>query len=771
MLVYNSADIVDRGGEIVSNKKRGDSHRIAAQVIPEIGQFRQLIHMSPDMIAIHSRGVIAYMNPAGIRMLGYKKAVDVIGRPISQFLHPDDRPIVSDMLKDLYSGEERRQGFRFRFMRPDGTSIYLEISSAPISRADPESRQVLARDITEKVKAEETLRASEELFRLFVQGVKGYAMYTTDRQGIITSWNLGAQRLKGYRKSEILGKHFSIFFLPEAIADGRPQVLLRKAEKEGQVEAEGWRVRKDGSCFWAGTLLTAMRDSNGRLKGFSKITRDLTDEKSATDRLIKEVQQLQGVFDRSNAVMFLKDTSGKYIRVNGQFERSFGMKAAAILGKTDREVFPPDQAREFEENDKKVIESRVPLVFEETARYGDGIHTGLVVKYPLTDERRAIYATGGVVTDITHLKKNEELLRSINRKLEAVLNAVPLAILTVDSKGRIISWNRGAEQMFGWTKEEATGKVFPAVPPSGLRGYLDAIGRGFKGESLAGHIRERRKKDGMTINASIAYAPVMDCDGRIESVIVVIDDVTERTRAEKELEQSHEKLRNMSRRLESIREQEKKKIALEIHDELGQMLTALKMDLSVMHEGLLNEEHASRSEMTRQLVSAVRLIDSAIDTVRRIAADLRPGILDHLGLEAAVSDLAKSFEKRAGIACRLKMRLGDTKLGQEESIALYRIVQESLTNVARHSKATIVSIRADRKDGVLSVEIFDNGKGITNSQVSSHASLGIFGMRERAEAIGASFSVGSGKGGGTVVRIRLPIKGTWSSITPLTKRN
>ncbi len=747
----------------MANNKREGTNREGGPASPEIEKFRQLIHMSPDMIAIHSRGIIKYMNPSGIRMLGYKRALDVIGRPISQFLHPDDRPMVAKMLKNLYSKNKKREGYRFRFMRPDSSAIYLEISSAPISRSDPDTRQVLARDITEKVKAEETLRASEELFRLFVQGVEGYAMYTMDRLGNITTWNLGAQRLKGYRKGEIIGKNFSVFFLPEEVSADRPRHLLRKAEKEGQVEEEGWRVRKDGSCFWAGTLLTAMRDSSGRLKGFSKITRDLTDEKSATDHLIKEVQQLQAVFDRSHAVMFMKDLSGKYIRVNGQFERSFGMKAGEILGKTDREIFPPDQANEFGQHDRKVIESRLPLVFEETARYRDGIHTGLVVKYPLTDERRAIYATGGIVTDITHLKQNEELLRTTNRKLEAVLNAVPLAIITVDSGGRIISWNRGAEEMFGWTKTEAVGKVFPAVPRSGLRDFLGTISRGFKGESFVGH-RERLKKDGTTIDASIAYAPVMDSDGRIESVIIVIDDVSERMRAERELNKSHEKLRNMSRRLESIREQEKKRIALEIHDELGQMLTALKMDLSVMQEGVFTDKKTNRSEMTRQLVSSVKLIDNAIDTVRKIAADLRPGILDHLGLEAAVSDLGKSFEKRAGINCNVEMKLGGMKLSPEESIALYRIVQESLTNVARHSKATLVSIKAAREKSVLLMEISDNGKGISSTQVSSHSSLGIFGMRERAEALGGSFSVGSGEGGGTVVRVRLPLGRTGDAL-------
>ncbi len=756
---------MEQRGTIVTNERKlgegksKEGHGLRSE------QFRRLVELSPDLIAIHSDGILTYMNPAGIRMAGCRSYSEVVGHSIAEFVHPDDRQFVADLLKDLYGSKRRRRSVRFRFVRKDGTFIHLEISSVPLSRFEGHSRLVVARDVTEVVRAEETLKASEEHLRLFVEGVKEYAMYTMDTDGNVTSWNRGAERLKGYGRKEIIGKNFSIFFPPEAAASGKPYKLIKEAAEKGQASDEGWHVKKDGTYFWASTLLTAMRDARGTLKGFSKITRDLTEEKAATDRLVNEVRQLQALFGRSHAVMFLKDVSGRYIRVNEQFEHSFGVTAKDVLGKTDRDMFPPDQADEFRKHDREVIESGVPLVFEESARYEDGTHVSLVVKYPLMDEKRGIYAIGGVVTDITHLKSNEELLRTTNRKLEAVLNAAPLAILTVDRQGKVLTWNGGAEQMFGWTKEEVLGRVFPAVPPGDLEDYLDGIARGFKGESCAGYVRERMKKDGTVVEANIARAPVTVAEGQIESIIIVIDDVTDRRRTARELEESHMKLRLMSRGLEAAREQDRKRISLEIHDELGQMLTALKMDLSLLLEGAFSGRPLRTADIGNQLTSSLNLVDNAIDTVRKIAADLRPGILDHLGLEAAIMDLGRNFEKRSGITCKLDLALNDLDFGQDESIALYRIVQEALTNVARHSGAGIVNITAVSRNGTLAIDIKDNGKGISADDIYGLSSFGIFGMRERASGIGATLTVSRRESGGTLVSLKMPVTIADSSVS------
>ncbi len=595
------------------------------------GQFRRFVELSPDLIAVHSHGIITYMNPAGVRILGFERISDVVGRPIIELVHPMMRPGLAIELNKIYEQKKERRAVKYKLVRPDGRMIYFEIYSFPVLLSDSDGRQVVAHDITSRVEAERTLRRSRQLFRLLVEGVREYAMYTMDKQGYITSWNQGAERIKGYRRDEIIGKNFSTFFPSEAIAAGKPESLLRTAERKGQVQEEGWRVRKDGRLFWAGILLTAMRDNRGNLVGFSKITKDLTERKLADERLFKEMQQLQ-----------------------------------------------------------------------------------------------------------------------------AILNAAPLAILTIDGRGVLLSWNKGAEQMFGWTKEEAVGRVCPTVPDSELEDYFEMINKAFGGESLAGHVRNRRKKNGTVIQTSIAYAPITNTEGKTESIIVVLDDITERRRAERQLKESHERLKALSRGLESVREEEKKTIAREIHDQLGQMLTALKMELDTLRNRLSSNETSDPTTIDEEFNSSVGLVDNAIDTVRKIASDLRPGILDHLGLAAAISELGITFEKRTRIKCTVDIHTGSRQLSPEESIAIYRIIQEALTNVARHSRASSVRIKSDYQGGELHVDLCDNGRGIVDEEIFRNHSLGVFGMRERAESIGGSLVVSRGEEGGTVVRVIIP---------------
>lgn len=740
----------------LSKDKSSQRNRVKL-TLPELERFRQLIQFSPDLIAIHTRGTITYINPAGARILGYKSAPDVIGRPISDFLHPDDRRHVVRMFTELYERGEKHRSFQFRFMRADGKVIYLDVSSAPVSRKDRFSRQVVARNITERVNQEESFRSSEERFRIFVEGVKEYAMYTLDKHGNVTSWNRGAMRLYGYNRKEIIGKNFGAFFIPEQVSSDMPSRLLRSAERIGEIEEEGWRVRKDGSWFWAGILITAMRDGDGTLIGYSKISRDLTERKETEDRLIRELQQFKDVFDNSHAMMFMKDLRGRYVRVNAKFEQSFGIRAKDILGKTDAEIFPKEQADEYVAHDREVLRTGIPLVFEESALYKKGRHFSLVVKYPLRDDKREIYAIGGVVTDITYLKETEQLLRSANQRLNAILDSAPLAILTIGRGGIVLTWNRGAEQTFGWTEEEVRGGICPTVPSSDLANYMAMVEKGLKGESSAGHVAKRLRKDGTVIDAIIAYAPVVNADGRTESVTFVLQDITRTKQTERELESSNERLKVLSRGLESMREDEKKRIALEIHDQLGQMLTVLKMDINLIHEELMSGRSANLSEVSNQLTSSVGLIDDAIDTVRKIAADLRPPLLDHVGLDAAISELAASFERKTGISTVARVKLDGYTIGHAKSIAVYRVIQESLTNVARHSGATKVTIRSSFKLGELIVEVHDNGKGIVENEISGSSSFGIFGMHQRAESVGGSVTIGKSELGGTLVRLSLPL--------------
>ena len=267
------------------------------------------------------------------------------------------------------------------------------------------------------------LRETEETFRLLVGSVLDYAIFMLDPRGRVLSWNAGAKRLIGYREAEILGQSFSLFFLHADVERRQPQEALQRASTEGRFEQEGWRVRKNGSTFWANVVMTAVRDKGGKLLGFAKITRDLTERQLATEQLRVSEARLQAFMNHSPSVMFIKDLEGRYLHVNESFVRSFGMDRKDILLRTDSEIFSPKLAAQFRVNDAKALTAQTGIEFEETATYGDGqLHTSIVHKFPIFDSNGRVAALGGIATDITERKQLEDALKQKNIELATAIH-------------------------------------------------------------------------------------------------------------------------------------------------------------------------------------------------------------------------------------------------------------------------------------------------------------------------------------------------------------
>jgi signal transduction histidine kinase len=230
---------------------------------------------------------------------------------------------------------------------------------------------------------------------------------------------------------------------------------------------------------------------------------------------------------------------------------------------------------------------------------------------------------------------------------------------------------------------------------------------------------------------------------------------TDKRRAEEQLRESHEQLRALSVYLQTVREEERTRIAREVHDELGQALTGCKLDLSWI-AGKLPRELKPLLEKTRTLSAH---IDSTIQMVRRIATELRPGILDHLGLGAALEWQANEFQTRTGIKCDVQGNLGDPALNPELNTTFFRIFQETLTNVIRHAGATQVTVSLKERDGRIILEVKDNGRGISREEISNTRSMGLLGMRERAGLLGGTFKIGCMPGGkGTRLTVSIPVR-------------
>lgn len=247
-------------------------------------RYRSLFELNPHPVWVYDRATLCFLavNAAAIHDYGYSRD-EFLSMTLKDIRPPEDVPVLMKRLSAYH--DSRRSVSIWRHLRKSGQLMDVEISSHGLIFDGCQAELVIAVDITKRKRAEEALRQSEERLRLMIDSAKDYAIYTLDREGKVTSWNAGAERIKGYSAEEITGLHFSRFFTPPDIRSKHPEHLLQQARTEGRAQDEGWRVRKDGSRFWADGILAALVDAEGRALGFAKITRDLTERKQNEERM------------------------------------------------------------------------------------------------------------------------------------------------------------------------------------------------------------------------------------------------------------------------------------------------------------------------------------------------------------------------------------------------------------------------------------------------------------------------------------------------------
>jgi two-component system sensor histidine kinase UhpB len=287
---------------------------------------------------------------------------------------------------------------------------------------------------------------------------------------------------------------------------------------------------------------------------------------------------------------------------------------------------------------------------------------------------------------------------------------------------------------------------------------VDSGKAGWRAMFDAGHLHtetDERRMDGTPVRIEGHYLCVYDAEGRITGHLGIQRDITDRHRAAEEIAQSRAELRALAARLESVREEERTRIARELHDELGQALTGLKLDLAWL-ERRLNRH--SQSDLVERCGNLLARFDDVMISVRRIITELRPSVLDQLGLPDAIEWQAQDFAARTGLALELGID-GDCASPRDEvASAAFRMLQEALNNVAKHANATRVRVSLRMESGLLSLEVSDDGRGITDAEVRGSHSLGLLGLRERAIALGGTVTVAAGATGGTSVTLRIPLE-------------
>jgi PAS domain S-box-containing protein len=313
----------------------------------------------------------------------------------------------------------------------------------------------------------------------------------------------------------------------------------------------------------------------------------------------------------------------------------------------------------------------------------------------------------------------------------------------------IIDVNEAACKLYGYSREEFLQMNIRDMRPSeDIPLFVEKISEMAVNANQG--VWRHKKKDG-----TVMYVEVIGNDITYEGRSVrlaLANDVTEKLAADEQLKKSYEEIRQLTEHLQNIREEERTSIAREIHDELGQQLTVLKMDIAWIDRKLTNVDPAIKEKLS----DLVNVLNQTVKTVRRISSELRPSLLDDLGLTAAIEWHLEEFGKRSGIKTKLDAPAEELSLNDATKTALFRIMQESLTNVARHSQAETVKVNLFQRNGNIVLRIQDDGVGFNHEEVSHRRTLGLLGMKERTEMIGGKYKISSSEDMGTIVLVSVP---------------
>jgi PAS domain S-box-containing protein len=479
--------------------------------------------------------------------------------------------------------------------------------------------------------------------------------------------------------------------------------------------------------------------------------------------------RLRAILDSAMDAIITVDDEQDIVLFNRAAEQVFGLSRQEALGAPLERLIP----ERFREDHRRYIEAfrrtgvtarRMGGVAELWGLRADGQEFPIEASISQAAEGERRYFTV-ILRDISRRRDAEaEALRArgalgeTQARLAAIVDSAMDAVITVDSEQKIVLFNRAAESVFGLKREDALGtpldRLLPARFRGAHRGYVQAFGSTGVTSRRMGDVTTlwALRADGseFPIEASISQAT----EGDQRYFTVILRDISLRKQHEDALRESQRELRELSARVLEAREEEKTLIARELHDELGQLLTALKMDLASLRESPADKLDEKMQEMGR-------LLDQTVNATRRISADLRPLMLDDLGLADAASWLVEDFAKRSGIQCRMQTS-GTEALAQASkpvATTVYRAIQESLTNVARHSGASEAWVQLAVEERAILVEVEDNGRGISAEAMAKSRSLGLKGMRERITYLGGSLEIARAPRGGTRLRARVPLRG------------
>ncbi|MBI4419645.1 MAG: PAS domain S-box protein, partial [Gemmatimonadetes bacterium] len=533
-------------------------------------------------------------------------------------------------------------------------------------------------------------------------------------------------------------------------AADRTAILARYEGERAPSQVEVQWKRRDGTPLWVQISTRTIRDEAGTPLHFESFVQDVTERKGVEERFLK-------AFHGSPVAMSItRLQDGRFVDANEALLQLYGITREEAIGQSVVELrlaTPEDREAVMSQVRTRGSVRNVDVVI--TTRSGERKHLlGSAEVFELAGEPCVL----GLALDVTDRMRAQQELQRSEERLQLVGRATSDVVWDWDPGRDVLWWGAAVQALFGYRAEElgASAEGWRSrVHPDDAEHIWASLQRAMANpvSSWAEEYRFRRA-DGEYVWVLDRCYILRDVEGRPVRLVGSMLDITEQRRAAEELRRSHEQLRKLAQELELVREQERRNLSRELHDELGQLLTALKIDL-----GSIERRLRTRSRPPIGKVRAMaELVEAAVEVTHRIATALRPGILDDLGLVPAIRWQAKNFEQRTGIACTVDARPDEVHLEDALATALFRIVQESLTNVARHAQAKNVHLTFVVDERELRLVIRDDGRGITRSEATRTERLGLVGLRERVGRWHGQFDIVGHPDEGTTVSLRIPLR-------------
>lgn len=720
-----------------------------------------LYHNSPcGYHSLNPQGIFQIINDTELAWLGYSRE-ELLGKMKWSDLLAPESVLVFEKTFPLLIKQGFAKDVELEIVRKDGTTFTGLLNASAIY--DPDGHFVMSRasifDITARKAAQAALTASNERLRLIMETIDEVFWMADAPIERIEYISPGYERIWG-RTTQSLYENPRSFI--EAIHPDDVERVISDlgSQRTGQPFSHEYRiVRPDGAIRWVWDRGFPVQDNAGKVTSYAGIAQDITERKLAEDLLRESEAHQRAILDNSPYLIWLKDTDGRYLKVNASYAQTAGVETTEqAIGKTDLDIWPKELADKYRVDDAHVIATRQSIRVEEPALDGDRRHWVETFKTPIFDENHNVLGTVGFARDITERKLAEQLLFQQKSLIRQIIDSDPNMISVKDADGRFLAVNQAMAELHGKSPRELVGQ--PGAAPFLPDGTPDPVYQADR-EVLATmqpvELVTHDLLNGREHWFHITKIPLKQPDGRVHVLGIGVD-ITEKRNAEQQLH-------DLTAHIQTVREEEKASIAREIHDDLGSTLTALKIEIYWLEREVT--EGGNVQPLIERIQAMSQLVDNAVYTTRRVISDLHPTILDDLGLLAALEWQAGQFQKRTGIECRVSCTRAcncEAEVSKIQSINLFRIFQEALTNIARHSGASKVLVEFNNGRDV-TLYIRDNGCGLPEGHTIASTSYGMRGMTERVTQMGGMIVFDSPPGGGFSVAIKLSVDNTAGDTT------